>query len=167
MILSSRVRSLGCIVSSLALYVAPLSAQTGPSIALVGGVSQYDLSGTGTAPFIAARADVVPGRARFMVFEAGLEFFAYDPQFGERRIHWFPEAMIQLQWPSAYFRPYLGAGAGYSFSSARDALTLSAAAGLRISLASTWALRGELRLRSVDPWTGVTADWGAGLSRSF
>jgi len=147
--------------------VSPGAAQTETSIGLMGGAAQYDLSGTGTAPFAAAWLDVVPARARWLVAEAGLAFFTYEPQSGERINHWFPEVMLQVQRPSGLLGPYLGAGVGYAFGSGNAFPTLAAAGGLRIRLHEDWALRGELRIRSVDPWTGTTADWGFGFSRRF
>ena len=30
-----------------------------------------------------------------------------------------------------------------------------------------WGVRGELRMRSIDPWVGTTADWGLGVTRRF
>ena len=146
---------------------APVAAQTETSVTLVGGAVQYDLSGTGTTPFIAARVEVVPASARFVVAEAGLEFVSYEPQFGERRHHWIPEAMVQLQVPAESFRPYLGVGIGYSYASTDSAPTLAVAGGTRLRLTADWGLRAELRVRSIDPWTGSTADWGFGISRRF
>lgn len=148
--------------------IAPsaLQGQTEMSVGLVGGASQYDLSGTGTTGFAALRFDVVPERARFLVFEAGLQYFRYEAQSADHERIWFPEASLQLQLPSRVVRPYVGIGAGYGFSSESEP-TLSASVGSRFRIASQWSLRTELRVRAVDPWTGTTADWGLGVSRMF
>ncbi len=154
---------------TLLLTGSALHGQDPSAITLIGGASQYDLSGTGTAPFVAVRYERLVTRA--LVLEGGVEYLTYSPQFGDRRHHVFPEVMIQLQVPGGSLRPYVGAGAGLSFGTGAFRslvdLTLAGAGGFRIITSSAWSMRAELRVRSVDPWTGVTADWGFGIARSF
>lgn len=136
-------------------------------MAVAGGPSSYDLSGTGTLAIAGAGYEwpVAP----FFLVEPGLRYFAYRPQLSAGTTHFlFPEVSLQLQVPGGPFRPYLGGGAGTSFEfGATDevAVTLHGAVGFRL-LFDGWGLRPELRLRSIDPFAGVTADYTlAGLFR--
>lgn len=157
---------LGALAAVALTIPSVLHGQTEVSVGLIGGASQYDLSGTGTTGFAGLRLDVVPESARFIVLEAALEHFGYETQFGENETLWFPEAAVQLQIPGRVLRPYLGIGAGYAFST-YSAPTLFALGGTRVRIASRWTLQAELRVRAVDPWGGSTADWGLGVSRRF
>jgi hypothetical protein len=137
-----------------------------PAIAFLGGPSSYDLAGTGTAGFGAVRFDLPSGRA--LVFEPGLTVFRYSTSAGERITYLLPELGVQVQVPGGPVRPYVGGGLGFSeFLSGRGQsdLTLHAAAGLRADVGAGWGLRGEVRVRSIDPFAGSTADFGVGLSR--
>ena len=143
------------------------AAQSRLSLGVIGGASQYDLSGTGTAAFGGLRLDIESRGTRSLVFETGLHLFSYETQFDDRQDLWLPEISMQLQRLGQTVRPYLGVGAGYAFGSGESAATLSASVGSRFRLADRWSLRGELRVRSVDPWVGTLADWGLGLSRTL
>ena len=84
----------------LASAVAPDSTQaqvqqSGRALAVVGGVVQYDLSGTGTTGFGAARLEVP--LTSVVLLEPGLSFSRYDAQFGSSVSLLFPEVQIQLQ----------------------------------------------------------------------
>lgn len=144
--------------------------QTGRmDLSVLAGPSPYDLSGTGTG--FAARATITlrPG-PRVLLIEPALGYFSYEPQLAGSRQHWFlPELGVYLGAFGGTVRPYGGIGLGSGWStgagSSRQEFTLHAAAGLRIALTENWSLRGELRLRSVDPWTGNMADFGFGVSR--
>ena len=153
-----------CITSASALQ-----AQTENAFTVMGGVSQYDLSGTGTGPFAAVRYERLIRPA--LIAGAGIAYMTDRQEFRVREHHVFPEVMLQLQVPRGSLRPYLGAGAGLAFSSAGDFSetdwTLAGAGGLRIAAGSAWSIRGELRIRAVDPWVGTTADWGFGVTRYF
>jgi hypothetical protein len=162
-------RALIALVVGLIASASALHAQTDNALTLMGGASQYDLSGTGTGPFAAVRYErrVRPA----LIAEAGVAYMTDRQEFRPREHHVFPEVMLQLQVPRGSLRPYLGAGAGLAFSWAGDAsktdLTLAGAGGLRLAVGSAWSVRAELRLRAVDPWVGTTADWGVGVTRFF
>lgn len=62
----------------------------------------------------------------------------------------------------------MGAGAGLAADldgPGSTDLTLFAALGGSVRAAAGWEILGELRVRSVDPWTGTTADMLGGLQR--
>lgn len=158
----------------LLLAAGPALAQRGrtdpprPTFTVIAGPSIYDLSGTGTAGFAAIRVDVPAGRV--FVIEPGLGVFRYTAQTDETLTYLFPEVSFQAQVPGGGVRPYVGGGIGFTeFLSGRGRtdVTLHAAAGLRVALAGGWGLRGEARLRSVDPFTGNTFDLGFGVSRAL
>ncbi|HUF75024.1 MAG TPA: hypothetical protein VMM35_02040 [Longimicrobiales bacterium] len=153
-----------------ALVAAPLptAAQAAaPAPSVRAGTSQYDLAGTGTAPFVALGVDIPV--VRRLLLEPGIAYLPYESQAGARTHHLLPE--IQLQWTGTGrgLRPYLGAGLGASWAirpgEDRFDPTLSTAAGLRVATDSGWIVRGELRVRAIDPWTGTSADWGIGVGR--
>jgi len=170
-------RLLATLVTAAAIVAAPAPglSQAVPSVpaqravALLAGVSQYDLSGTGTTPFGAVRFDLPVARA--IILEPGLALLTYEPQFGERVTHVLPEVQLQVQRAASVFRPYLGAGMGASWAgrSGEDELdfTLAGSGGVRLVTQSAWVLRSELRVRVIDPWVGTTADWSLGVGRAF
>jgi hypothetical protein len=150
----------------LAATTAP--AQTGSRLMLSGlaGPSPYDLSGTGTG-FVAALElswRPVPG----LMIEPGMTYFTYESQFSERIHYLMNELSVQGELPRGRVHPFLGGGAGFARvldeSDGELELTLHAVGGLRVDLSQSWAARAELRLRSVRPWTGNTADILFGLS---
>ena len=160
------------IAAAFAMTGQPLAAQgLAASVGLAAGAAQYDLAGTGTAPFAAVRVEVEPHRGSPVLFEGGIGYLTYAPNLTSRRHHVLPEAMLQLQVPGVRLRPYAGVGAGLSFSNVagdmRTDATLSAAAGLRLFATPLWAVRTELRIRAIRPWSGTTADWSIGLARVF
>jgi hypothetical protein len=57
-------------------------ATSSPAISVSAGASQFDLSGTGTAPMVAIRADFPLGR--FVLIEGGVGLASPDQQFGAR-----------------------------------------------------------------------------------
>lgn len=140
-----------------------------PALTFLGGVSQYDLSGTGTTPFFAARLDVPLGRV--LVIEPGVAYLPYEEQFGARTRHLLPEVQLQVQRSRGVFRPYLGVGVGLSRAVRpgpdESDVTASVAAGTRVLRLGGWLIRAELRVRAIDPWTGTTADWALGLGHTF
>jgi hypothetical protein len=160
----------------LALAAAPLQAQRRlgessdrrPALAVLGGPSPYDLSGTGTGGFGAVRLEVPSGR--LLVFEPGIAVFRYRSQADESITYLLPEVSAQVQVVGGPIRPYLGGGIGFTeFLSGRgqSKFTLHGAAGLRIAIAGGWGLRGEARLRSIDPFHGNTFDLGVGLGKEL
>ena len=163
------------LAAAIAAAPAPGLSQAVPSVpaqravAVLAGVSQYDLSGTGTTPFGAVRFDLPVARA--IIVEPGLTLLPYEPQFGERVTHILPEVQLQVQRAASVFRPYLGAGLGASWAvrSGEDEVdfTLAGSGGVRLVTQSAWVLRAELRVRVIDPWVGTTADWSIGFGRAF
>lgn len=165
-----RAKSRGVLLALLftaAAGASPAAAQS--LLTLTAGPSQYDLSGTGTAPFAAVRV-MVPVHPVLSV-EPSLGWMSYDSQFDDRTTLWFPEGQLVLHPWAGRVRPYLGAGAGVALVSGPGdddiETTLSAALGALFDLNETWGVRGELRIRAVDPWVGTTADWGLGVTRRF
>lgn len=154
------------------LAVAPLpgtAQQAQTAVSFLSGPSQYDLSGTGTTQFLSVRLDVPLTSA--LLVEPGLTYLPYEAQSGARTHHVLPEIQLQLQAPGETFRPYLGAGFGGSWARRSGEGywdgTLSGAGGLRVMTGSRWMLRGELRVRVIDPWAGTTADWSLGAGYRF
>jgi hypothetical protein len=154
---------------SLALFApTATAAQEGQpvTLSLVAGPSSYDLSGTGTSFAVAVQGawELLPA----LVVEPGLTFFSYEAQFADRVSYLFPELSIQAQLPRGTVRPFLGVGGGGGFvvsGQGETAGTLHAVGGVRVQLDPRWSLRGELRVRSVDPWVGNTADFMFGVGR--
>ncbi|MGH2392720.1 MAG: hypothetical protein ACRDGH_04365, partial [Candidatus Limnocylindria bacterium] len=101
------------------------------SLVIVGGASQYDLSGTGWGPFLAGRASI-PWTGP-VVLEPGLEVFTYESQFDERHTLLLPVVQLQLARREGRLRPYGGVGGGimidFSDSGTHGDWTLSASAG--------------------------------------
>ena len=166
----------GFLVFTLALTAAPSSAigqggRASTETALILGPSPYDLSGTGTG-FAANLGIAVPMLRQALILEPSLGVFTYSSQFGNRT-HWlFPELGLQAQAHLGGVRPYLGGGIGAGTEGlsgpARWQVTLHGVAGLRVHLGGRWGMRGEMRVRSVDPFHGNTVDFGFGIThRSF
>jgi hypothetical protein len=158
------------VLTLLALLPAarPAPAQGRLAVAIAAGPSPYDLSGTGTG---AAVGGFLPWRpARGLVVEPGLTVFSYTSQYDERTNLLLPEVSIQGELVLGQFRPFLGGGAGGSFAVSgvpTTTVTLHAVGGARVDLGETWGLRGEMRIRSVHPWTGHTVDFLFGVSRAL
>ena len=149
---------------------APTStaAQEGQPVTLsvAAGPSAYDLSGTGTSFAVATHGawQLLPA----LLVEPGLTFFGYEAQFADRVSYLFPEVSIQAQLPRGTVRPFLGVGGGGGFvvsGQGESAATLHAVGGVRVQLDPRWSLRGERRVRSVDPWVGNSADFMFGVGR--
>ncbi|HKU62347.1 MAG TPA: hypothetical protein VJQ44_14070 [Gemmatimonadales bacterium] len=160
----------GGLLIVMAAFVAPASTDAQVSrpltFSVAAGPSVFDLSGTGTSFAVAAQGawEVLPA----LVVEPGLTFFSYEAQFADRVSYLFPELSIQVQLPNARFQPFLGVGGGGGFVIAGEgqtAGTLHAAGGVRVRVDPRWSLRGELRVRSVDPFVGNTADFMFGVGR--
>ncbi|MGH7573060.1 MAG: hypothetical protein ACREMK_14650 [Gemmatimonadota bacterium] len=151
---------------------SPASAQpdpSSPSLVVLAGASQYDLSGTGWGAFLAGRASfpwIGP-----VVLEPGIEVFSYESQFVDRHSLLMPGVQLQLARREGRVRPYGGIGGGvmidFSESGTHGDWTLSASTGTRFALSQGMDLIGELRLRSLAPWKGTMADLGVGLGWDF
>ncbi|HYD51008.1 MAG TPA: outer membrane beta-barrel protein [Gemmatimonadaceae bacterium] len=161
------------VLPALALLAAPasLAAQGVTSVpaagfALVGGVSQYDYSGTGTGLHLAGR--LTRPLTRVVVGEVGIGYMHYDSQGGDRVRMLIPELQLQLQLPHDRVSPYLGVGGGVAFSWISDANefqpTLSGAAGVRVTVTPLVSFLGELRVRGVgSDFEGSAAEWTVGV----
>jgi hypothetical protein len=141
-----------------------------PAVSVGGGVFQYDLSGTGTVPMLAARVELP--LARYALVEGGVVAARPERQSAGRETFVAPEAQLQLQLPLGRFAPYLGAGAGAALRSGGGRtdsdLTVSGAGGVRAWLTDRTGLRGELRVRGIGTrFTGSAAEWTLGVSRRF
>lgn len=162
----------GLIGIALLLTAVPAMAQgSRPPIesALLLGPSPYDLSGTGTG-FAVNAGIAVPVLRQVLLLEPSLGVFTRTSQFGNRE-HWlFPELSLQAQARVGGVRPYLGGGIGAGTvglsGPARWKFTLHGLAGVRAHLSGRWGVRGELRVRSVDPFQGNTVDLGIGVTRT-
>jgi hypothetical protein len=166
---SARVMILRLALAGITL-LSPVTAlaQTGSRMALSGlaGPSPYDLSGTGTG--FAAALELTWRPMSGLVIEPGATYFTYESQFSERIHYLMNELSVQGELALGRVRPFLGGGAGFARvlddSDEELVATLHAVGGLRVDLNKTWGARAELRVRSVRPWTGNTADILFGLS---
>ena len=133
------------------------------------GASRYDLSGTGTG-FSFNAGITIPLARRVVFLEPSLGFLAYTTQFGNHSSWMFPELTVQAQHRLGLVRPYLGVGLGTGTTGlsgpAHWKFTLLGLGGVRVHLAARWGVRGEVRLRSVDPWNGHTADFNVGFTHA-
>lgn len=178
------VRSTHKVVGKLVLSVAAAAALfSGTAVAqavapsrafsISAGASQFDLSGTGTAPMGAIRADLP--LASFLLVEAGVGVARPEQQFGERTTLVIPEAQVQFQLPIGPVLPYVGVGGGLAMDFRPDdaggtqtEVTGSAAGGLRWWITPRAGARAELRVRGIgDNFSGSTAEWTAGLMWRF
>lgn len=148
-------------------FVGPRHA----TVTAVGGVTQWDLSGTGSSIILGARLDRQLG-ASWLLGEASLTTFRPEEQRGSST-YLIPEVQLQLQVPRA-IAPYIGAGVG-SFTRVtggpgrQSELTASGAVGVRLwGLIPRAVLRGELRVRGIgERFTGSAAEWTGGIGWSF
>jgi hypothetical protein len=148
-----RVSLAGLVIGAAVSSPATVSAQLPiPRFEIAGGISKFELSGTGTAPFGALRVDL-PLSA--LVIEGSLGAFRPQENFGVHRTYIVPEGQIQLQLFPAIIRPYIGVGGGWIRAVSgpdprRNDLTGSLSAGVRLGLPGLpFALRGEVRLRGI------------------
>ena len=146
------------------------------TVSLIAGVSQFDLSGTGTAALIGARADMELNR--WFLGEVGFTTMRPLEQFGQRATYALPELQLQVQLPFSVVRPYVGAGVGFATAFAQGAgaattgtvaVAVAVAGGLRVVLPGTRTIvRTELRVRGLGTsFSGSMADWAVGLGRRF
>jgi hypothetical protein len=137
------------------------------------GVSQWDLSGTGSSVLLAVRADRPLGPL-WLLGELSVASFHTDEQSGSAS-YVVPEAQLQLQVPRMV-APYLGFGAG-AFRRTdrvepgldRSVLTTSGSVGVRLwNVIPRAVLRAELRLRGIgEHFTASAAEWTGGIGWSF
>ena len=159
------------------LFASPVAAQSvgadGPSVSVHAGASQFDLSGTGTAPVFALRA-AFPLNSVIRV-EGSVGLSRPEQQFqADPTSLWTPELQVQFSVPGQV-SPFLGVGGGVAFETGRDSgfdpgtrVTASASGGVRVQVADRWGLIGELRVRGIgDAFQGSAAEWTVGVSRRF
>lgn len=160
----------GLVFASAVLAPAKASAQLPiPRFEIAGGVSKFELSGTGTAPFGAVRVDL-PLSA--LIVEGSFGAFRPQENFGVRRTYVVPEGQLQLQLFPAFIRPYVGIGGGWMRAVSgpeplRSDVTASVSAGVRLGLPGLpFAVRGEVRLRGIGSSFGQRAsEYTIGFSR--
>jgi len=137
-------------------FATSSQAQTWRELSIAVGFSQYDASGTGTAPMGAARfAGNIAGN--WLLADVSAMYASLDEQFStaSTNVGVF-EGQAQLQLPLHAVQPYIGVGGGWLhyFSNAAGrpstGRTVSGSVGLRIPMASRLLLRGEMRLRAWD-----------------
>jgi outer membrane protein with beta-barrel domain len=163
---------------ALTALVAPVAAHAQanrPAVSLSAGAFQYDLSGTGTTPMLAARAELP--LSRLFLVEGGLTAARPAQQFGATTTFLAPEVQLQVQAPLAGGRvaPYLGLGGGGAFDlrgaaygGDRNTVTVSGATGLRYWLSDTFGVRGELRVRGIGTgFGGSAAEYTLGTAWRF
>ena len=144
-----------------------------PALALMLGVSQYDLSGTGTENTAALRVDLP--MSDYLYAEPGFAYMRYRTDGGDSIRHLTAEVQVQGSYPFGRWRPYLGAGAGGFFDLRKQRggaelvqPTVSGAGGVRVGVTSGLGARAELRLRGIGKhFGGGAAEWFGGLSWSF
>ena len=173
-----------------ALVVLPVSAQT--VVSLQAGGAEFDLSGTGSAFVVDARAHYP--LARVLAVEGGVGVSRAAEQFGDVT-YLLPSVELQVGAPvTDVFRPYVGLGLGAfvplndpeRFTIAYpDGSTLSAdydpelegavvvALGLDVTVAGRVVVRAAGRLRGTvegggpDFFTGTFSELTAGLGYRF
>lgn len=149
-------RTIHCLLATATL--SALTATTAhaqlpiPSMALVGGVSHYHLSGSsGSTAIGAVRVDIPVVVA---VLEGSLA--AFRPQdAGSAHTYIIPEAQLQWQLFPTVVRPYIGAGLGWFKSVSGSSphgndLTTSLSAGIRVGVPLVpISGRAEVRIRGI------------------
>ena len=138
-----------------------------PSMALVGGVSHYHLSGSsGSTAIGAVRVDIPVVVA---VLEGSVA--AFRPQdAGSAHTYIIPEAQLQWQLFPTVVRPYLGAGLGWFKSISGSSphgndLTTSVSAGVRVGVPLVpISGRAEVRFRGVGGFSDHATEWLIGGS---
>ena len=169
-------------VAALSLFLACLassiSAQTSRhEISIAAGASQFDASGTGTAPLAAIRLSG-PIASSWLLGDLSLSYASLDEQFSTVNTRTgVAEGQVQAQWPAIHFRPYIGIGGGWLHYFNNDAgrgataRTASGSVGLRVAASSTLVLRGEMRLRTWDSgnsgFHNNAAEFTAGVGFAF
>ncbi|MDB4912457.1 MAG: hypothetical protein JWM95_101 [Gemmatimonadetes bacterium] len=138
-----------------------------PSLSVVGGVSSYDLSGTGTTPFGALRLEVP---LIFLIAEGSLGVMRPSEGSGT---HTYIIPEVQAQWQLLPFlvKPYIGVGGGLFRAISgpgthANTITGSASAGVRVGVPLIGAgFRAEARVRGIGSGFGGSAvEYTAGVS---
>jgi hypothetical protein len=158
----------GLAIASVVLSPTVAAAQI-PRLGIAGGVTQFDLSGTGSTPFGAVRIELP---LAMFILEGSVGAFRPQEQLSERRTYIIPEGQLQWQIFPMIIRPYLGIGGGWVRAVSgpdphnQDA-TVSGSAGIRAGLPGMpFTLRAELRVRGIGTgFKGSASEWTIGLSK--
>jgi hypothetical protein len=134
------------------------------------GASSYDLDGTGTAFVGGPTAFAQFGK--LVIVELGVPVLDYSQDVdgfpgdaSSRTRFLLPELSVRIQAPIGRVAPFLAAGGGGAIrlnGQARGGGTLHAGAGVRVRVSSVTRLHGEVRARSIRPWTGSAVDFTIG-----
>ena len=166
------------LILSLASLSGSLSAQTARrEVSIAAGISQFDASGTGTAPLAAIRVSA-PIVGSWLLGDLSVSYASLDEQFSTTNTRTgVLEGQVQTQWPALRFRPYLGIGGGWLHYFNNDAgrgataSTVSGSVGLRVAVSPALLFRGEMRLRTWDSrdsgFHNSAAEFTAGLGFAF
>jgi hypothetical protein len=167
-----RVVRVVLVASALFGFAGHAAAQDAMRLSLSAGVSDYDLSGTGSSFTASGRADF-PLR-RSIRIEGGIGALFPKQQFGDTTTVILPEGQIQLELDRRV-SPYLGVGAGLAMDF-RDEVdggtlldpTVNGAVGVRAHLINALGVRAELRLRYHGRrFQGSSADITGGITWRF
>jgi hypothetical protein len=140
-----------------------------PHFAVVAGIFQYDLSGTGIAPMLAFRGTAP--LTTVLTLEGGLLAARPGQQFGSTTTMLVPEAQVQLTLPFDRVTPYMGLGAGAAFDfrgtefgGIENFLSISGALGIRGFLRDGLGVQAEFRGRGLGfDFTGSSAEYTIGV----
>ena len=164
-----RITTTLAIVAALSALPSPRAAAQLPipSVSLMGGVSQWDLSGTGSSPFASLRVDLP---LLFVIGEGSVGAFRAKEQAGTST-YVIPEVQLQWQLLPLLVKPYVGIGGGYFRAISGPAqhgseFTGSASAGVRVGIPLLGAgLRAEVRARGIGSgFSGSAVEYTAGVS---
>ena len=151
----------------------PLEAQESPHISMSAGISEFDLSGTGTE----AAFDVRYGHplAGPLALDAGVGLVRPEQQFGERTWFWQGDVLLQLERRSGRLQPYGGIGLGGAadvrsddFGGTELRFVTAATLGLRTPVTERGKLQLEGRVRMIGTgFNGSIAQLTLGWAQYF
>jgi hypothetical protein len=138
-----------------------------PSFSIVGGVSHFDLAGSGSTPIGELRLNVP-----LILLSAEGSFGVIHPsENGGSRTYIIPEAQLQYPFLPFLVKPYVGIGGGWLRAVTgpephNNAGTFSVSAGVRIAPPLIGiGLRGEVRYRALGSSIGSSmTDFTLGIS---
>ena len=131
------------------------------------GITDFDLSGTGTAWVGAVRA--TRALTGHVAVEIGASIARPEQDFGDSTLL-APDAHLQYHWRLGRVRPFAGGGIGFAHVRANlvsndTDFTWSAAGGARIDVTRRVAILAEMRVRGFEvDFVGSSAEWLAGVT---